>query len=223
MGLQFPQQPGGSSGAAAPALPVQSLLSQVLGITAVGLCITALAVYLFQNTLSFGAGLIFMLIGLGLLIAINFTQKNPTLSLILFYAFAFCQGLGLAPTIGNYVQNFGPEIVYNAALTTGLGMFALAAIVYATGLDLRRFQGILNIALIGLVLLGIVSIFTRWVHPDVYSWLTLVIFTGYVLIDFARIRAGGDGLSPVMMAISIYLDAINIFLALLQIFGGRRR
>ena len=85
-----------------------------------------------------------MLIGLGLLIAINFTQKNPTLSLILFYAFAFCQGLGLAPTIGNYVQNFGPEIVYNAALTTGLGMFALAAIVYATGLDLRRFQGILN-------------------------------------------------------------------------------
>jgi len=26
-----------------------------------------------------------------------------------------------------------------------------------------------------------------------------------------------------MMAISIYLDAINIFLALLQIFGGRRR
>ena len=102
-------------------------------------------------------------------------------------------------------------------------MFALAAIVYATGLDLRRFQGILNIALIGLVLLGIVSIFTRWVHPDVYSWLTLVIFTGYVLIDFARIRAGGDGLSPVMMAISIYLDAINIFLALLQIFGGRRR
>jgi len=95
-----------------------------------------------------------MLIGLGLLIAINFTQKNPTLSLILFYAFAFCQGLGLAPTIGNYVQNFGPEIIYNAALTTGLGMFALAAIVYATGLDLRRFQGILNIALIGLVLLG---------------------------------------------------------------------
>ena len=45
---------------------------------------------------------------------------------------------------------------------------------------------------------------------------------GLVLIDFARLRAGGDGLTPVQMATSIYLDAINIFLALLQIFGGRR-
>ena len=52
--------------------------------------------------------------------------------------------------------------------------------------------------------------------------VTLVIFTGLVLIDFARLRAGGDGLTPVLMATSIYLDAINIFLALLQIFGGRR-
>ena len=43
-----------------------------------------------------------------------------------------------------------------------------------------------------------------------------------VLIDFARLKAGGDGLTPVQMAVSIYLDAINIFLALLQIFGGRR-
>ena len=56
-----------------------------------------------------------------------------------------------------------------------------------------------------------------------YSWATLVIFSGLVLIDFARLRAGGDGLTPVQMAVSIYLDAINIFLALLQIFGGRSR
>jgi modulator of FtsH protease len=56
----------------------------------------------------------------------------------------------------------------------------------------------------------------------VYAWLTLIIFSGLVLIDFARLRAGGDGLTPVLMATSIYLDAINIFLALLQIFGGRR-
>jgi FtsH-binding integral membrane protein len=101
-------------------------------------------------------------------------------------------------------------------------MFALAAIVYATGLDLRRFQGIFTIALLGLIVVGIVSMFVRFIHPETYAWLTLVIFTGLVLVDFARIRAGGDGLTPVLMAVSIYLDAINIFLALLQIFGGRR-
>jgi modulator of FtsH protease len=43
--------------------------------------------------------------------------------------------------------------------------------------------------------------------------------------DFARIRAGGDGLTATQLALGIYLDAINIFLILLQLFGsgGRNR
>lgn len=214
-----PQNPYGQP--LAPAIPTRSLLAQVLGITALGLCITALAAWLFQD-LAPGVGLVAMIVGFILLITINATRANEALSLLLFYAFTFCEGVGIAPVIGQYVRAFGPDIVVNAALTTGLGMFALAAIVYATGLDLRRYQGIFMIALLGLIVVGIVSIFVRFIHPETYAWLTLAIFSGLVLIDFARLRAGGDGLTPVMMATSIYLDAINIFLALLQIFGGRR-
>lgn len=205
----------------APAVPTRSLLAQVLGITALGLCITALAAWLFQD-LAPGVGLVAMIVGFVLLISINAVRRNEALSLLLFYAFTFCEGVGIAPVIGQYVRAFGPDVVFNAALTTGLGMFALAAIVYATGLDLRRFQGIFMIALLGLVVLGVISIFVKFIHPEIYAWLTLAIFSGLVLIDFARLRAGGDGLTPVLMATSIYLDAINIFLALLQIFGGRR-
>jgi len=205
----------------APAVSTQSLLAQVLGITALGLCVTGLAAWIFQG-LPAGLGMIAMIVGFIFLISINATRRNEALSLVLFYAFTFCEGVGIAPVIGQYVRAFGPDVVFNAALTTGLGMFALGAIVYATGLDLRRFQGIFMIALLGLVLVGIVSIFVRFIHPETYAWLTLVIFSGLVLIDFARLRAGGDGLTPVLMATSIYLDAINIFLALLQIFGGRR-
>jgi FtsH-binding integral membrane protein len=205
----------------APAVPTRSLLAQVLGITALGLCITALAAWLFQD-LAPGVGLIAMIVGFVLLISINAVRRNEPLSLLLFYAFTFCEGVGIAPVIGQYVRAFGPDVVVNAALTTGLGMFALAAIVYATGLDLRRFQGIFMIALLGLIVLGVISIFVKFIHPETYAWLTLVIFSGLVLIEFARLRAGGDGLTPVLMATSIYLDAINIFLALLQIFGGRR-
>ncbi len=218
--FQQPQQnPYG--GALAPAIPTHSLLAQVLGMTALGLCVTALAAYVAQGVAP-GLGLIALIVGFILLFAINGTRANAALSLTLFYAFAFCEGIGIAPTIGRYIHTVGPSVVVSAALTTGLGMFALAAIVYATGLDLRRFQGIFLIALLGLVVFGIVSIFVRFVHPEIYAWLTLVIFTGLVLIDFARIRAGGDGLTPVQMAVSIYLDVINIFLALLSIFGGRR-
>jgi FtsH-binding integral membrane protein len=215
-----PQNPYGRP--IAPAVQTQSLLAQVLGITALGLCITALAAYLFQN-IPPGVGWIALIVGFILLLAINATRQNEGLSLLLFYAFTFLEGIGLAPVISQYAHAFGSGVVVNAAVTTGLGMFALAAIVYATGLDLRRFQGIFFIALLGLVVVGIISIFVRFIHPETSAWITLIIFTGLVLIDFARIRAGGDGLTPVQIATSIYLDAINIFLALLTIFGGRSR
>lgn len=218
MAYQFQPQRYGSPAAVKP----QSMLGQVLGITALGMCISALAVYLFPNVgpMSWLA----FIGGFALLFAINGTRANPALSLTLFYAFTFLEGIAVAPIVTMYAHlPNGAEIVYNAALTTGLGMFAVAAIVYATGLDLRRFQGWFFGALLVLVLAGIVSIFVRFVSPTVYSWATLIIFTGFVFIDFARIRAGGDGLTPVQMATSIYLDVLNIFLALLQIFGNRDR
>jgi len=193
----------------------------VLGITALGLCVTAVAAWLCQDV-AFGIGFGALILGFILLFAINATRANEALSLVLFYVFTFLEGVGLAPTIGHYARAVGPDVVVNAAITTGLGMFALAAIVYATGLDLRRFQGIAMMALMGLVVVGIISIFVRFLPPEIYAYATLAIFSVLVLIDFARLRAGGDGLTPVQMAISIYLDAINIFLALLQIFGGRR-
>jgi FtsH-binding integral membrane protein len=218
MAYQYqPQRPYGG----AAALPARSLLAQVLGITALGLCVTAVAAWLFQG-IPAGLGTIALIVGFVLLLALNWARQNEALSLVLFYAFTFLEGVGLAPVIGNYAHAVGPDVIVNAASTTGLGMFALAAIVYATGLDLRRFQGIFMLALLGLVVVGVVSMFVRFIQPEVYSYITLVIFSGLVLIDFARIRAGGDGLSSIQMAVSIYLDAINIFLALLQIFGGRR-
>ncbi len=216
MAYQF-RQPYRTAGYA---IPTQSLLAQVLGITALGMCVSALAVHLFPNA---GFSWLGFIGGFLLLFAINATRNNAALSLALFYLFTFLEGIFIAPIVSYYAHVAGDQVVYNAALTTGFGMFALGAVVYATGLDLRRFSGIFMIALLGLVVVGLVSLFIHIVSPTFYSWATLVIFSGLVLIDFARIRAGGDGLTPVQMAVQIYLDAVNIFLALLQIFGGGRR
>lgn len=217
MRYQTPPRPYGY----VPAVPVQALLGQVLGITALGLLITAAAAFVFQNV-GYGVGLVSLIAGFIVLIAINATRANEALSLSLFYLFAALEGVGLAPTIHAYAVSVGSSVIVDAAATTGLGMLALACIVYITGLDLRRFQGYVFLALIGLVLAGIISAFTHWIHPATYAWLTLVIFTALVLIDFARIRAGGQGFTPVQLAVQIYLDAINIFLAVLQLFGSRR-
>ena len=42
------------------------------------------------------------------------------------------------------------------------------------------------------------------------------------MVDFMRIRNGGDGATATELAVSIYLDGLNIFLALTQIFSGGR-
>jgi FtsH-binding integral membrane protein len=215
-------QPASYGRPAAAALPVRSTLGQVLGITAVGMAVTALAVYLFRDSVAVGASWIAMLIGFGLLLAINMTRANPVLSLALFYAFAFAEGIGITPIVSYYLH-VAPNVVFNAASTTAAGMGALGCIVYATGLDLRRFTGVLMLALLGLIVVGIISMFVHFVSPTIYSWAVLAIFTGFTLIDFARIRAGGDGYTPVQLATQIYLDVINIFLALLQIFGNQSR
>ncbi|HXP93836.1 MAG TPA: Bax inhibitor-1 family protein [Candidatus Binatia bacterium] len=199
-----------------------TLLGQVLGITAVGFLITALAAYVFAGV-SYTFGLVALIAGFILLFAINATRANPVLSLLLFYSFTFLEGIGIAPTIAYYVGVSGPSVVVEAAATTGVGMLVLALGAYAFSFDFRRLQGIAFGALLGLVIVGIISMFTHFVHPSVYSWATLAVFTLLVLVDFSRIRAGGDGLTSVQLATSIYLDAINIFLALLRIFGGRSR
>lgn len=213
-------QPNSYGAAPSIASKPQTMLGQVLGITALGMCISALAVYLFPNVGGFSWIAFFG--AFILLFAINATRANGALSLMLFYAFTFLEGLAIAPIVSTYVHVDGAQLVYNAALTTGLGMFAIGAIVYATGLDLRRFSGILFGALLALVVVGVISIFVHVISPTIYSWGILIIFTGLVFVDFARIRAGGDGFTPVQMAVQIYLDAVNIFLAILQITGSRR-
>jgi modulator of FtsH protease len=207
-------------GAYAPAVNTPALLGQVLGITGVGFLITAFAAYLFRG-ISPGMGLVALIAGFVLLFVMQAVRNNGQVALLVFYAFTFLEGIGLAPTIQRYVSAVGPDVVVNAAGTTGFGMLVLGGVAFVFSVDWRRFTGIAFGLLIALIIVGIISAFTHFLHPGTYAWLTLGVFTLITLIDFSRIRAGGDGNSPVQLAVSIYLDAINIFLALLQLFGMR--
>jgi modulator of FtsH protease len=219
---QYQRPPAGPFGGVGTSIPTTALLGQVLGITGAGFVITAVASYFCQGV-PYGAALIAMLVGFGLLIAINATRANGALSLLLFYLFAACEGVGIAPVINAYVRGIGSDVVVEAAATTGLGMLILGAVAWISSFDFRRLSGIAFGLLLGLVVVGLISLFVAFIHPEVYAWATLAVFTLLTLVDFARIKAGGDGLTPVQMAMQIYLDGINIFLALLRIFGLRSR
>ena len=211
-GRQYASQAAGSG---------VNLLGQVLGITGVGFVITAIAAYLFRD-ISYGVGVIALFGGLAIIFVMNAVRESPQVALLWFYAFTFLEGIGLAPVIAHYARVIGPDVVVNAAGTTGFGMLVLGGVAFVFSVDWRRFAGIALGLLVALLVVGIVSLFTHWLRPTTYSWLTLGVFTLLTLVDFSRIRAGGDGLSPVQLAVAIYLDGINIFLALLRLFGSRR-
>ena len=196
------------------------LLAKVLAITSLGFLITAVGV---ATAPAWGSlpGLIAVF---ALIFAISFARKQSAgLALGLFLLLTYFMGWEIGPLIQHYIRSFGPGLVLNAAVTTGLGMACMGIVAYLFNINFRKLTGIASALLLGVLLLGIVSIFFHFLQPDTYSWLILGVFTLLTVGDFARIRAGGDGQSAVSLSLSIYLDAINIFLALLSLLSGRRR
>ena len=197
-----------------------SLLSKVLAITSFGFLVTAAGV----ATAPAWGMLPGLIVVFALVFGISFARKaSPAIALGMFLTLTYFMGWEIAPLIHRYVQTVGPGVVFNAAATTGLGMAAMGSVAYLFQINYRRIAGIGFAALLVLILAGIASMFLHFMTPDTYSWLTLGIFTLLTVGDFARIRAGGDGQSAVSLSLSIYLDAINIFLAVLQLMSGRRR
>jgi FtsH-binding integral membrane protein len=201
-----------------------SLLGQVLLITSVGFMTSAVGVYLAPTMLPQGATLICFLVTLGLIFAIRATRQTPALSFLLFLLLTLAMGFEISPWI-NYLMHSGQTgVVFNAALTTAMGMGAIGIGAQIVSFDYRKLANYAYAALLALVLVGVLSMFFHFISPGLYSWAALVIFTVLLLVDFMRIKDGGQGATPIELALSIYLDGLNIFLALTQIFsGGSRR
>ena len=77
-------------------------------------------------------------------------------------------------------------------------------------------------ALLGLIVFGIVAIFTSIPNGNlIYAIAGLGIFGAFTIFDFNRLRrAGAD--RTVVIATSIFLDIFNVFLLALNLFGGSR-
>jgi len=207
-----------------PQANTASLLAKVLWITTVGFFFTAFGTWLAPPQLGFGLFVIIIL-NFALVIAIGFAARHsPAFGLILFYIFTTLMGVQISPLINQYLgMSGGSTIVFQAAITTALGMALMGVIAQFANFNYMKVGRIAFFALIGLIVLGLLGAFVHIVNPTIYAWLTLVIFSVLLLVDFMRLRARGQDYGAVQMALGIYLDALNIFIALLQIFGGGRR
>ncbi|HLI77692.1 MAG TPA: Bax inhibitor-1 family protein [Acidobacteriaceae bacterium] len=203
-----------------------SLLSKVLWITTAAFLFTAFGAYIAPPYMGGGVFLLFLL-NLGLIFAINAASKRaPGLALVMFYGFATLMGVEIGPMLQAYMHMAGGQaVVFQAALTTAVGMAVMGMVAQIARFNYQRVANYAIAALLGLIVIGLLSMFFHFVSPGLYAWATLAIFSVLLLVDFMRLRDGGMGLTPVQLSLSIYMDALNIFIALLQIFGnggGRR-
>jgi modulator of FtsH protease len=204
-----------------------TLLSKVLWITTVGFVFTAIGAYLSPEILGGISYMFLFVVSLVMMFAIRAaTRRSAALGLVLFYAFTMVMGVEVGPLIKMYLHLAnGTQIVFEAAMTTAVGMAVMALIAQMVHFDYRRVANYAIAALFGLIIIGILSAFFHFVSPGMYAWAGLAIFSVLLLVDFMRLRDTPANSSPVFLALSIYLDALNIFLFLLQIFGnggGRR-
>jgi modulator of FtsH protease len=146
-------------------------------------------------------------------------QASQQLAVGLLFAFGALLGLAVAPTVAYYVES-DPQTVWLAGGATALFMAAFGAAGYAIRRDLAPLARLLTWALVALIAFGIVLVFVQIPNGDlIYAIAGLVIFAGLTLFDFQRLRQADDIRSAPLLAASIFLDVLNVFLFFLSIFG----
>jgi modulator of FtsH protease len=125
----------------------------------------------------------------------------------------------VAPTLAYYASQ-DPQALWQSGGATALFIAGFGAGGYATKRDLSALARISFWALIGLIVFSIVLIFVNIPNGAlIYAILGLVIFAGLTMVDFQRLRRSTDIASAPLMAASIFLDILNVFLFFLQIFS----
>src|SRR5260370_10841845 len=197
-----------------------TLFAQTMGYVAVTAGLFALGAYLGRH-LTGGVGIVAFIAAFACLIGRRCaTRRSGQLAVWLLGAFGLLIGLGVAPTVASY-GSMDPRALWEAGGATALFIAGFGAAGYATRRDLSGIARLSFWALLALIVFGIVLIFVNIPGAgQVYSVLGLVIFAGFTLFDFQRLRTSQDIRSAPLLAASIFLDILNVFLFFLEIFSG---
>jgi FtsH-binding integral membrane protein len=164
-----------------------------------------------------------------LVLALSFMAQRVSgpVAALMFLVYAGLTGLTLSGIF--FIYTIGS--IGAAFLITAGAFFALSLYGTVTKRDLSAWGTFLFMGLIGVVIASVVQFF--WTSPAfsfVLSCATVVVFAGLTAYDTQKLRVlgaqyAGTGLTSVTIvgALNLYLDFLNLFLALLRLFGGRRQ
>ena len=149
---------------------------------------------------------------------------KPTTAKILFCLYSFLTGLTFSSIFVVYQIT---SIVYVFGITA-LIFLMFAAIGYFTKIDLTKIGVYLFMALLGIIICSIINMFVGSETFDfTLTIICLMVFIIYIAYDIQVIKRNlymiteEDNLA-IYGALQLYLDFINIFLRLLQLFGRSR-
>jgi FtsH-binding integral membrane protein len=197
-----------------------TLFAQTMGYVAVTAALFALGAWA-GHDLTGGAGIIAFIAAFACLFGMRFAaRRSPQLTVGLLAVFGLLIGVAVAPTVA-YYGSMDPRALWEAGGATALFIAGFGAAGYATRRDLAVVARVSFWALVALIVVGIVLIFVHVPGGDLaYSILGLVIFAGFTMFDFQRLRTNQDEASAPLLAASIFLDVLNVFLFFLEIFSG---
>jgi FtsH-binding integral membrane protein len=156
-------------------------------------------------------------------ISFNMHKVSYSTAQFMLHGFAALMGLSFATIFVVYTS----ASIVTAFMGAAVLFSTMSLYGYFTKKDLTSIGQFMFIGLIAIIIASVINIFIgSTVVQMVVSALAIVIFMGLTAYDTQKIReivsVGGDtGKEEVMGALSLYLDFINIFLSLLQLFGNR--
>jgi FtsH-binding integral membrane protein len=163
---------------------------------------------------------------LACILAMTFASEKFSKNGLQLFLYAFSALMGLSFATIFVVYSLGSIFT---AFMGGAVLFGTMSIYgYFTKKDLTSIGSFMFVGLIAIVIASIVNIFIgSTVLQMVISALAIVIFMGLTAYDTQNIRQivsrdSDTGREEVLGALSLYLNFINLFLSLLQLFGERK-
>jgi FtsH-binding integral membrane protein len=166
-------------------------------------------------------------LGLVMLMSFGIQRMQASTAQLVFWLYAGLMGLSLAMVFLVFTGTSVARVFFITAGTFG----GMSLYGYTTQRDLSQFGSFLFMGLIGIIIAGVVNIFIGSTALQfAISVIGVLVFVGLTAYDTQQIKEmyyeGDDyetgSKKAIMGALRLYLDFINLFMLLMQLFGTRR-
>jgi modulator of FtsH protease len=207
--------------AEARAISTAQLLGQVMFLVAVAIGFLVVGSYVGRD-LSLSTARICSFAGFGMLIAASFigALRVGPMAMVWLFATALMIGLGLGPVLA-YYASAEPQALTQAAGCTALVVLGAGSLGFMLSKDLKSWMRPLSFVVFGLVLVSLVMVLFGSGGNPILSLAIGGISAVLIVVDFNYLRKHGGEDDAIWLATGIFVSIVNIFLALLNLFGNR--